>query len=575
MHLTVNPSSCGSSLWCESHGPTVADVTPNCASALADALYGYGIRNAYGIHGANSEDLFAALLRAPRDRRVRLTIAKHEFGAGAMADGATRITGRPSCLIATSGGAAMNCVPALAEAYQSRVPVLALIGCPPTGSEGHGAFQDMCNAPRSVDAPALFRAVTGYSARVGAPSDLGPALAGAFDALDSGLPAALLLPKDVQVADAQEMTAERHYASPPTIAPSAEVIDALRAARRPLILLGGAASRARVGRAVGDLARATGAVIAVGPNGRDLALGDGHTVGVSGVMGHPSVVRAAGEADLILALGTDLDVMDRGGLEPALRATFTVHADAQPPLFEVSVHEPAPDVPGYIRGLVTGLGPGPDRPPWTTAGPEPIVVPRPESGRITCADAVDTLAETIPPDALVFADAGNAGAAAVHRLPLGTGSRFVVALGMGGMGFGIAAGVGAAIATGRRTVILAGDGAFYMHGMEIHTAIEANAPVLLVVFNNDAHGMCVAREERFFSDLPSLNLFRHTRIGDGLAAMFPTMRVRTAGTVDEIRTAALDLAETRGGPECLVIDTDPLEIPPFAAILPATAKEPR
>ncbi|WP_238218656.1 thiamine pyrophosphate-binding protein [Tsukamurella pulmonis] len=546
-------------------------MSPAVADRIANALYAYGFRNAYGIHGANSEDLFAALLRRPPHRRLTVTIAKHEFGAGAMADGATRMTGRPACLIATSGGAAMNCVPALAESYQSRVPILALIGSPPTGAEGRGAFQDMCAAPRTVDLLGVLRGVTGFSAKVSGPDDLRPALDGALDCLERGLPAALLLPKDVQCAECVEPP-PRTPVRPVAPAPSDEVIRLLRAARRPLVLLGEGASRARLAGPVSELSAATGAVVAAGPNGRDAVPSRGG-VGIAGVMGHPVVSRVAAEADLIVALGTELDLMDRSGLDAAMDVTCTVHAGAEPPLRAVTVHEPVRDLAAYTRALAAAAGPCRRR-PWTRAVPEPIVVPRNGSGVMTCADGVDALAEVIPRGALVFADAGNAGAAAVHRLPLGTGERFLVALGMGGMGHGIAAGIGAAIATRRPTVILAGDGAFFMHGMEIHTAIEARAPVLLVVLNNDAHGMCVAREDKFFPDLPGINRFRPSRIAEGLAAMFPTLPVRAVTTPHGARSACEDLlAGLGGGPSCLEIGTDPAEIPPFAALLPDTAKE--
>ncbi|TWS19935.1 thiamine pyrophosphate-binding protein [Tsukamurella asaccharolytica] len=546
-------------------------MTSSVAERIANALYAFGFRFVYGIHGANSEDLFAALLRAPADRRLTVTIAKHEFGAGAMADGAARMTGRPGCLIATSGGAAMNCVPALAEAYQSRSPVLALIGSPPSAAEGSGAFQDMCAAPRTVDALAVLRGVTGFAAKVSGPEGLAAALDGAFAALEQGLPAALLLPKDVQLAE-HPGPVGRTPAPARFVAPSDEVVRLLRAARRPLILLGEAASRARLAGPVAELAGATGAVVAVGPNGRDAAPRTG-VVGIAGVMGHPAVAGVAADADLILALGTDLDLMDRTGLDDVMDVTCTVHVGSEPPLRDVTVHEGTPDLAAYARALTAAVETRP-RDPWTDVTPTPMTVPRNQSGRMTCADAVDALAGAIPADALVFADAGNAGAAAVHRLPLGSGDRFLVALGMGGMGHGIAAGIGAAIATGRPTVIIAGDGSFFMHGMEIHTAIEARAPVLLVVLNNDAHGMCVAREDKFFPDLPSINTFRPSRIAEGLGAMFPTLPVRSATTPDAARAAAVGLlAAAWRGPSCLEIGTDPAEIPPFAALLPDTAKE--
>ncbi|GAB3126988.1 thiamine pyrophosphate-binding protein [Tsukamurella serpentis] len=544
-------------------------MASSVADRLANLLYAYEIRNAYGIHGANSEDLFAALLRAPEHERLTVTITKHEFGAGAMADGSARMTGRPACLVATSGGGAMNCIPALAEAYQSRVPLLALIGSPATTGERRGAFQDMCAAPRTVDLLATLQGVTGFAAKIDHPTGVGPALIGALDALERGLPAALVLPKDVQTAPCPVLL-RRPPSRVSATTPSDRVVDLVRAARRPLILLGEAASRAGLADAASELAAVTGAVVATGPNGRDAAPATG-VVGVAGVMGHPSVVRVAADADLILVLGSDLDLMDRGGLDPVMDVTCTVHVGAQPPLREVDVHQSCRDLAGYTRSLTGAVGTA-ARAPWSTAAPEPIVVPHPGSDTMTCADAIDALAPVIPGDALVFADAGNAGAAAVHRLPFGTGDRFAVALGMGGMGHGIAAGIGAAIATRRRTVILAGDGAFFMHGMEIHTAIEAGAPVLLVVLNNDAHGMCVAREDKFFPELTSINRFRPSRIAEGLAAMFPTMTVRSAAAPDVARSAATDLL-SGPGPSCLEILTDAAEIPPFAALLPDPAKE--
>ncbi len=91
--------------------------------------------------------------------------------------------------------------------------------------------------------------------------------------------------------------------------------------------------------------------------------------------------------------------------------------------------------------------------------------------------------------------------------------RFVVALGMGGMGYSFGAGVGMAFGRRRRTVVIAGDGAFFMHGMEIHTALQYRLPVTFVLFNNNAHAMCVTREQLFYDDLYSYNRFGPSRSG--------------------------------------------------------------
>ena len=115
---------------------------------------------------------------------------------------------------------------------------------------------------------------------------------------------------------------------------------------------------------------------------------------------------------------------------------------------------------------------------------------------------------------------------AIHHLPVRRDGRFVVALGMGGMGYSFGAGIGVAFARARRrTVVIAGDGSFFMHGMEIHTAMQYRLPVTFLLFDNHAHAMCVTREQLFYDDLYSYNRFGPSRLGAGLAAMFPGLAV--------------------------------------------------
>ena len=132
----------------------------------------------------------------------------------------------------------------------------------------------------------------------------------------------------------------------------------------------------------------------------------------------------------------------------------------------------------------------------------------------------------LPDDADIVVDAGNSGAAAIHHLPARRAGRFVVALGMGGMGYSFGAGIGMAFARRRRTVIVAGDGSFFMHGLEMHTAIQHRLPVTLVLFNNNAHAMCVTREKLYYDGIYSYNRFTPSRLGAGLAAMFPGLPAR-------------------------------------------------
>ena len=105
-----------------------------------------------------------------------------------------------------------------------------------------------------------------------------------------------------------------------------------------------------------------------------------------------------------------------------------------------------------------------------------------------------------------------------------------------------------------------------MHGMEIHTAVEHRLPITFVVFNNNAHAMCVTRERLYYGGEYSFNRFAPTRIGDGVAAMFPGLKVRTAATLAELDVGSRDLADV-DGPAFLAIDCDPDEVPPFVPFL--------
>jgi acetolactate synthase-1/2/3 large subunit len=139
-----------------------------------------------------------------------------------------------------------------------------------------------------------------------------------------------------------------------------------------------------------------------------------------------------------------------------------------------------------------------------------------------------------------------------------------------GYSFGAAIGMAFGRAGGgrlsRRTVVVAGDGAFFMHGMEVHTAVQYRLPVTFVLFNNNAHAMCVTREQLFYDDLYSYNRFGPSRLGAGLAAMFPGLPAIDVADVDAL-AAALEGAMTADGPSVISVECSADEIPPFATFL--------
>ena len=560
------------------HEPRKTGRSMRVADYIVAALAAEGVEHVFGVGGANIEDLYDALHRSPD---VEGVVAKHEFSATTMADGYARTSNRTGVVAATSGGGALNVIAGLGEAFASRVPLLALIGQPPTSLEGSGAFQDTSGLAGSIDASRLFGEVSLYCARVESPLDLDRQLAEALAAARRGGPAVLLLPKDIQRAVGE-------FPEPPRTDSAAQRIsttDVTRLAEalrddygRITVIAGDEVARAGAREELAELAHVLGARVAVTPDAKDVldpaAPGQ---LGITGAMGNPDVVDALQDCDLCLLVGTRLPVMARGGLDTVLEKTLVYSVGSATPYVQAR-HVPTRDLRATLRGLVTDIGPAATPVPVAHSDPTPIDVPRSDTSGLHYTDAVKALAAALPDGADVFADAGNTGAAVVHHLPVARGGRFVVALGMGGMGYTFGAAIGSAFSRGRRTFVIAGDGAFYAHGLEIHTAVEYGVPVTFVVFNNNAHAMCLTREQVYFEGTYTYSRFRPARIGAGVGALFPGLPSHTVDTHADLAHALRSTAESTG-PAVIEVVCDADELPPFLPFLtapvPAEKSEPR
>ncbi len=527
-----------------------------------------GVRHVFGVHGANVEDLFDAAFRT--DAPIEAVVAKHEFSAAAMADGYHRAGNRLAAVMATSGGGALNLVPALGESYASGVPVIALVGQPPTSLEGRGAFQDQSGLAGSPDAQKLFAPIARFCERVTDPEAVGDTLVRAVRAATAEPrgPAVLLLPKDVQQAETSSPRAEP-YAEETAPAPKAvhdALADVLGQAGGPVLVIAGAGVARGDARAeLAAFAAALGAWVAVEPDARDVF--DHHDprfVGSVGASGHPSVRRALDRAAICVFAGTRFSQMARGGLEDGLAGKRIACFGRRPPY--VDGGEPALLVDGDLRAdlrlAARRLG-GP-RPCPPHAGLEYLPHERTEDGELACREVIEEIAAVIPYDANVISDAGNTGCSVMHFLPAPPRGRSLLAMGMGGMGFSFGAAIGAAFANRRRTFLLAGDGSFLMHGLEVHTAVEYDLPITFVIFNNNAHAACLSREELFYGGDSAYSRFRPSDPGAGAARMFPTLRAATVRGLAELRAF---LAETGTGPRLVSVEVRPEELPPYLPLL--------
>src|SRR5829696_656850 len=558
---------------------------------IVEYLAASGVEFIFGVDGANIEDLYdAAFFR----HDITAVLAKHEFSAATMADGYSRSGAGLGVVAATSGGGCLNTVPGLGEAFASRVPLLALIGQPPTTLDGRGAFQDTSGRNGALNAESLFSAVSVFCRRVVRSEDIVSALPEAIAAARTGGPAVLLLPKDIQQSDASPNGVRFEQTATQLGDPEA-IAHALRAANGPITIIAGEQVARDDARAELEHLRAMlRARIATVPDAKDVAgtpgMGSSSALGVTGVMGHPGVATAVADSAVCLLVGTRMSVTARAGLDDALASVPTLSIGSAPP-YPPCTHVHTDDLRAFLELLTAALsGNGrplgvrvPDAVPRTELRPPPFNGPG-----IRYRDAMTVLDAALPDGTDIVVDAGNIGASAIHHLPARRDGRFIVALGMGGMGYSFGAGVGMAFGRGmsaraksvdlrRRTVVIAGDGSFFMHGMEIHTALQYRLPVTFLLFDNHAHAMCVTREQLFYDDLYSYNRFGPSRLGAGLAAMFPglsSVDVDDIGDLPAALRAALDV----DGPSVVAVECSADEIPPFANFLggavPAAANQP-
>ncbi|MFD3428552.1 thiamine pyrophosphate-binding protein [Nocardia fluminea] len=544
-----------------------------------------GITQIFGVDGANIEDLYDAIFDA--GGAPAGIVAKHEFSAATMADGYARSTGGMGVVAATSGGGAVNLVAGLAESFTSRVPVLALIGQPPTSLEGLGAFQDSSGMAESIDAAALFATISRYCARVTDPAELPAQLDAAIAAAHSGGPAVLLIPKDVQqqpmpdslrarqadTVAAPSAGAQLDRASPGFPHAIATELAGARRTGKVVIIAGDQVARDDARDELAELVAALDAAIGLAPDAKDVYsnTGPGYC-GVAGSMGHAELVEALSAASACLLVGTRLPVTARAGLEAALAELPVLSIGAHAP-YLAATHATSTDLAGTIATLLADIGAVPATSARSTEL-TPMAVPAAAGPGLRYRAVVEAIQRALPDGADIFADAGNTGASVVHYLRVPERGRFTVALGMGGMGYAFGAGIGSAFARRaapdgpHRTVVIAGDGSFFMHGMEIHTAIEHDLPITFVVFNNNAHAMCVTREQLYYRDRYSFNRFQPSHLGAGIAAMFPGLPARTVSDASRL-PGALDLSFAATGPSFLEILCDPDEVPPFLPFLSA------
>lgn len=546
------------------------------ASLLLDYLHQEGVDHLFGIPGGPIMPLYASLYEGGK---IRPVLTKHEEGAAFMADGYARVSGRFGVCCATAGPGATNALTGIAVAYADHVPVLLLTAQVPTSQFGKGAFQE--SSPEAVDVVGLYRPITKWSTMVSHPDRTGAVIRQAIRTMLSGRPGPVHvnLPLDFLTRDvAEELQPPTTYRFGSASFDRAAVRAAARRlleARRPAILAGQGVNASRAWLPLRALAERLGLPVATTFKAKG-ALPEDHplSLGVFGYSGEPRAVEylLSPETDVLLVVGTSLGEVSSCGWDERLAAKRLLQVDIEPATIgrnfpvDVALAGDAATILVELRyQLERELKSAPPRPrPPLEAGSRELVEGEPAGGPLKPASVLKELREALPRDAIVFVDNGTIRLWTARHFPVYQEGCFFVNMGMASMGYAVAAAVGAKLARpGRPVVALAGDAAFAMNGMEVHTAVEHDAPVIWVVINNGGHAMIYHGERLQFGGRFRSSVFREGLDVAGMAKALraEAFRVERPG---ELREAIAD-AVARGRPAVVDVATDLYVQPPMAS----------
>ncbi len=455
--------------------------------ALISLLEAHGVDTVFGIPGVHTVELYRGLARS----KIRHVTPRHEQGAGFMADGYARVSGRPGVAFVITGPGLTNTITAMGQARADSVPMLVISGVNATGTlgKGLGYLHELPDQRGMMEKVALF------SHRIEQAAELPEVLARAFAlfATERPGPVHIEIPTDVMAKPAGELAMPPANVLPPAPgkAATAEAASLALAAENPLILAGGGAKRA--GAELARLADRLDAPVVTTANARGLL--HRHSLGVHASPSLQAVRALMAESDLVIAAGTefgptDYDMYADGGFVlPARLVRIDIGAD------QLRRH---PATIGIQADCATALG----ALAAAMAGAEPAGrirsggAERAETARTAAlaeigpamreqVSVVETIRDTLPGSIIVGDSTQPVYAANLcydHDRP---GGWFNAATGFGALGYGPPAAIGAALADPTAPVVcLTGDGGFQFTLPEIGAALDAGAPVIFVVWNN-------------------------------------------------------------------------------------------
>ncbi len=461
------------------------------ADILIETLLEQEVETVFGYPGGQILTVYDSLYKYKK--KINHILTAHEQGAAHAADGYARTTGKVGVVISTSGPGATNLVTGIATSYLDSIPVVAICGNVPTTQIGTDSFQE-------IDITGITLPITKHNYFVGNVEDLADTIRNAFRLAKSGRPGPVLIdiPKDVQMAKCEFIKKPPVNVDTPMPAKAIRIEEAaevINSAERPFIYFGGGVLSSGATEKMLELANIIDSPIGCSMMGLStLPTDHPRFLGMHGMHGHYASTIGMHNADVVISLGVRFNDRATGNRFKFATNSRIVHIDVDGSELSKNITANV-GLRGDIKMTLSALLPlleQKQNPKWMNQIQKLKEI---ENGTLdnreglTPRNAILEINKHISENTPVATDVGQHQMWAAQNLVFKNQRRFISSGGLGTMGFGLGAAIGAAFGTKERTVLITGDGSFGMSLNELTTAVSNNIPLVIIIMNNGVLGM--------------------------------------------------------------------------------------